>query len=66
METYSLDLHCHNCGEVREYTLQKGVRVAQADCENCGIKQLKRVEYAVAKKIEERLKDELREEMGIE
>lgn len=66
METYSLDLHCHNCGDVREYELEKGVRVVSAPCENCGVKQLKRVEYAVTKRIEDRLKDELREEMGID
>lgn len=64
--TYKIRLHCHNCGDVADYELEKGMRVVTTPCENCGVRQLKRVEYAVTKKIEAELKDELREEMGME
>lgn len=64
--SYSLRLHCHNCGDVEDYEIEKGMRVVSVPCENCGVKQLKRVEYAVTKRVEEAIKDELREEMGID
>lgn len=64
--SYSLRLHCHNCGAVDDYNIEKGMRVVSVPCENCGVKQLKRVEYAVTKKIENELRDEIREEMGLE
>lgn len=65
-QSYSLRLHCHNCGDVADYTIEKGMRVVSVPCENCGVKQLKRVEYAVTKKVEEAMKDEIREEMGLD
>lgn len=49
--TYTLDLHCHNCGDVRAYEIDKGERIVSAPCENCGVKQLKRVEYYLAKEL---------------
>lgn len=63
--SYMLRLHCHNCGNVDDYEIEKGMRVVSVPCENCGVKQLKRVEYAVFHDIEDKLKDELREEMGL-
>lgn len=54
---YTLSLHCHNCGDVADYTIEKGMRVVTVPCENCGVKQLKRVEYYVQKDID-RKKDE--------
>ena len=63
---YEVRLHCHNCGVVQDYMIPKGTRVVTVACDNCGVKQLKRVEYAVTKKVEEAMKDELREEMGLE
>lgn len=64
--SYTLRLHCHNCGDVADYEIEKGMRVVTTPCDNCGVRQLKRVEYAVTKKVEDAIKDELREEMGIE
>lgn len=63
---YELRLQCHNCGDVDDYAIEKGMRVPSVPCENCGVKQLKRLEYMDAKKIEDKLKDELREEMGMD
>ena len=45
MNTYALELHCHNCGDCRFYEIEKGIRVPSIECENCGVRQLKRVEY---------------------
>lgn len=64
--SYTLRLHCHNCGDVADYAIEKGMRVVSVPCENCGVKQLKRLEHMDAKKIEETLKDEIREEMGLD
>ncbi len=43
--TYTVELHCHNCGDARFYELDKGTRVVSAPCEHCGVKQLKRVAW---------------------
>lgn len=64
--TYTLRLHCHNCGDVADYEIEKGMRVPSVPCDNCGVMQLKRVEYAITKNVEEKLKDEIREEMGLD
>lgn len=64
--TYTLRLHCHNCGDVADYTIEKGMRVVSVPCDNCGVKQLKRVEYSVMKNIEDKVKEEIREEMGVD
>ena len=50
METYQLELHCHNCGDARTYELEKGMRVVSTPCENCGVRQLKRVAWIDRKK----------------
>lgn len=63
---YEVRLHCHNCGVVKDYLIPKGTRVVTVPCDNCGVKQLKRLEYFTAKSIEDKVKDELREEMGLE
>lgn len=63
---YEVRLHCHNCGVVNDYIIPKGQRIVTVPCENCGVKQLKRLEYFTAKSIESKIKDELREEMGLE
>ena len=60
--TYTLDLHCHNCGDVRRYEIDKGMRVVTIPCENCGVKQLKRVEYYIGKEIKRQIKEELEDE----
>ena len=52
--SYEVDLHCNNCGEVQLYMLDKGMRVTSTDCDNCGVKMLKRVDYYTRKDIEER------------
>lgn len=47
---YELELHCHNCGDARMYAIEKGLRVPQIECENCGVKALKRVAWIDRKK----------------
>jgi len=47
---YELELHCHNCGDARMYAIEKGMRVPQVPCDNCGVKQLKRVAWIDRKK----------------
>lgn len=64
--SYTLRLHCHNCGAVDDYEIEKGMRVVTVPCENCGVKQLKRLEWMDASSIEGKVKEELREEMGLE
>ena len=51
--TYTVELHCHNCGDCRFYELDKGIRVVTAECANCGVKQLKRVAWIDRKKEED-------------
>ena len=63
--TYTVRLHCHNCGVVLDYELDKGMRVVSVPCENCGVKQLKRVEYAVTKDIEHKVMEEVKDEIGL-
>lgn len=63
---YEVRLHCHNCGVVEDYMIPKGTRVVTVACDNCGVKQLKRLDYFTAKSIEDKVKDELREEMGLD
>ena len=64
--SYELRLQCHNCGDVADYEIEKGIRVPSVECQNCGVRQLKRLEYAVTKGIEAKLKDEIREDMGLD
>ena len=58
---YELELHCHNCGDARMYAIEKGLRVPQVECENCGVKQLKRVAWIDRKKDEDDDEDDLSE-----
>lgn len=47
---YTLGLHCQNCGDLAQYTIPKGTRVSSVECDNCGLKSLRR-EAWVNKKI---------------
>lgn len=44
--TYEINLHCNNCGDVKLYEVEKGVRVSSIECENCGLKSMVRETYA--------------------
>ena len=42
VNTYVIRLHCNNCGDLKEYEIEKGVRVSSVECENCGLKSMVR------------------------
>lgn len=44
--TYEITLHCNNCGDVKDYEIEKGVRVTSVECENCGLKSMQRESWA--------------------
>lgn len=35
-DTYKVRVRCTNCGKVQEVEIEKGERVANAECPNCG------------------------------
>lgn len=37
METYTVELHCTNCGQTKEYTIPKGTRTRVVPCDNCDV-----------------------------
>lgn len=37
MDTYTVELHCTNCGQTKDYTIPKGERVRRVPCENCDV-----------------------------
>jgi hypothetical protein len=39
-QTYTLNVHCHNCGARFRGTFAKGTQVEDAPCERCGCQTL--------------------------
>jgi transcription elongation factor Elf1 len=48
--TYTITLHCGNCGDVTDYEIDKGMRVSGVDCQNCGVKALARQDWTTRPK----------------
>lgn len=40
METYKLNVKCHNCGQEEEIEIPKGIEFGRETCSNCGCSTL--------------------------
>jgi len=63
--TYTLRLHCANCGDVADYELEKGMRVVSTPCDTCGVRELKRVSDSVERDLEKKMLERLGDEFDL-
>jgi hypothetical protein len=49
VETYTVELHCTNCGQTKEYEIEKGTRVRRVACDNCDVLALTKDFYRYKK-----------------
>jgi|GEM_PF-2553615 len=40
METYKIKVMCNNCENIQDLDIEKGKKISDAECPNCGCKEL--------------------------